>query len=47
METSQEEGGSEYIKLKGDVRFKGVTFSYDGVKTVLDDVSFMQSQDKR
>jgi ATP-binding cassette subfamily B multidrug efflux pump len=36
----KEEGGSEYIKLKGDVRFNGVTFSYDGVKTVLDDVSF-------
>ncbi len=33
-------GGFEYIELKGDVRFENVTFSYDGEKTVLDDVSF-------
>ena len=28
------------MRLRGDVRFENVTFSYDGEKTVLDDVSF-------
>lgn len=27
------------VPLRGDVRFQGVTFSYDGKKTVLDDIS--------
>ena len=31
--------GEERVPLKGDVRFKDVTFSYDGKKTVLKDVS--------
>ncbi|MGI6734208.1 MAG: ABC transporter ATP-binding protein [Anaerovoracaceae bacterium] len=34
------DGGFEYVKLRGDVRFENVTFSYDGEKTVLNDVSF-------
>ncbi len=34
------DGRDEYIRLKGDVRFEEVTFSYDGEKTVLDEVSF-------
>lgn len=34
------DGGFEYVKLRGDVRFENVTFSYDGEKRVLDDVSF-------
>lgn len=29
----------ELIRVRGDVRFKNVTFSYDGEKTVLDDIS--------
>jgi ATP-binding cassette subfamily B protein len=33
-------GREEYVKLQGDVRFENVTFSYDGEKTVLKDVSF-------
>lgn len=32
--------GHRYIRLKGDVRFQDVRFSYDGKKTVLDGVSF-------
>ncbi len=32
--------GCELIRLRGDVRFKDVTFSYDGKKTVLNNVSF-------
>ncbi len=32
--------GYELIRLRGDVRFKDVTFSYDGKKTVLNNVSF-------
>lgn len=35
-----EDGDFEYVRLRGDVRFENVTFSYDGEKTVLDDVSF-------
>ncbi len=35
-----ENGEFEYIRLRGDVKFNDVTFSYDGIKTVLDDVSF-------
>lgn len=31
--------GEERVPLKGDVRFKDVTFSYDGKKTVLKEVS--------
>lgn len=31
--------GAEFIPLRGDVRLNGVTFSYDGEKTVLEDVS--------
>ena len=34
------DGSFEYVKLRGDVRFENVTFSYDGEKTVLKDVSF-------
>ncbi len=33
------DGGVEQIPLKGDVRFDHVTFSYDGEKTVMKDVS--------
>jgi ATP-binding cassette subfamily B protein len=33
-------GSDEYIRLRGDVRFEEVTFSYDGKKDVLKDVSF-------
>lgn len=33
-------GGAKYKKLLGDVRFENVTFSYDGEKEVLRDVSF-------
>lgn len=29
----------ELIRVRGDVRFKDVTFSYDGKKTVLDDIN--------
>lgn len=32
--------GYEYIRLQGDVQFKNVDFSYDGIKQVLTDVSF-------
>ena len=32
--------GFEYIRLQGDVQFKNVDFSYDGIKQVLTDVSF-------
>ena len=31
---------SNYVRLRGDVRFENVTFSYDGETTVLKDVSF-------
>ncbi len=31
---------SNYIRLRGDVRFENVSFSYDGIKEVLKDVSF-------
>jgi len=34
------EDGYSYVKLRGDVRFNNVVFSYDGKKTVLHDVSF-------
>ncbi|MDD4583629.1 MAG: ABC transporter ATP-binding protein [Eubacteriales bacterium] len=34
-----EDGGFDHIRLKGDVRFEDVTFSYDGEKTVLKNVS--------
>ena len=34
-----ENGNFKYTKLKGDVRFEEVTFSYDGEKTVLNEVS--------
>lgn len=33
------DGTTTYTKLNGDVRFQDVTFSYDGKKTVLHDVS--------
>ena len=33
------DGTTTYVELKGDVRFHNVTFSYDGRKTVLKDVS--------
>ncbi len=33
------DGTTEYIELKGDVRFNGVTFGYDPEKIVLQDVS--------
>ncbi len=33
------DGSYSYIELKGDVRFKDVTFSYDGEKTVLHNIS--------
>lgn len=33
------DGGFDLIRLKGDVRFEDVTFSYDGEKTVLNNVS--------
>jgi len=33
------EGGAELVPLAGDVRFEGVTFSYDGKKTVLKELS--------
>lgn len=33
------DGSTTYTKLTGDVRFYGVDFSYDGKKTVLDDVT--------
>jgi ATP-binding cassette subfamily B protein len=32
-------GGAELVPLAGDVRFEGVTFSYDGKKTVLKELS--------
>jgi ATP-binding cassette subfamily B protein len=32
--------GYDYVELLGDVRFENVSFSYDGVKEVLKDVSF-------
>ncbi len=32
--------GEDLVEVKGDVRFNDVTFSYDGRKTVLTDVSF-------
>lgn len=35
-----EDGDFQYVRLRGDVRFENVTFSYDGEKTVLNDVSF-------
>ncbi|MBQ6505103.1 MAG: ABC transporter ATP-binding protein [Flexilinea sp.] len=35
----QENGSFNYVELKGDVRFKDVTFSYDGEKTVLHNIS--------
>lgn len=35
-----EDGKFELIRLRGDVKFNDVTFSYDGKKTVLSDVSF-------
>jgi len=35
-----ENGAFDYIRLRGDVRFENVTFSYDGEKNVLEDVSF-------
>ena len=34
-----EKDGFQYIRLLGDVRFHDVTFSYDGKKTVLSDIS--------
>lgn len=33
-------GEDRYVRLAGDVRFENVSFSYDGEKTVLKDVSF-------
>ncbi len=36
----QEDGGYNYKILRGDVKFNNVTFSYDGRKTVLHNVSF-------
>lgn len=33
------EDGYKYVELKGDVRFKDVTFSYDGKKTILHDIN--------
>lgn len=33
------DGGINYVRLQGDVRFENVTFSYDGIKTVLEEVS--------
>ncbi|MDY3954151.1 MAG: ABC transporter ATP-binding protein [Anaerovoracaceae bacterium] len=36
---SSERGGWRLVELRGDVRFRNVTFSYDGVKNVLKDVS--------
>lgn len=35
----REDNSTEFIELKGDVRFEGVTFSYDDIKTVIDDVT--------
>jgi ATP-binding cassette subfamily B protein len=35
-----EAGGCRLVPLRGDVRFEDVTFSYDGKKDVLHDVSF-------
>ncbi len=35
----REDGSISYTELRGDVRFEDVTFSYDGEKTVLHDVS--------
>lgn len=35
----REDGSISYTQLRGDVRFENVTFSYDGEKTVLHDVS--------
>lgn len=35
----QADGTVEYIELRGKVEFENVTFSYDGKKTVLDDIS--------
>lgn len=32
-------GNFNYTRLRGDVRFENVTFSYDGEKTVLNDIS--------
>jgi ATP-binding cassette subfamily B protein len=34
-----DDGSSTLVELKGDVRLKDVTFSYDGKKTVLQDIS--------
>lgn len=36
---SSERGGWRLVELRGDVRFRNVTFSYDGVKNVLKNVS--------
>ena len=33
------DGASRLVRLRGDVRFNDVTFSYDGEKTVLDDIT--------
>jgi len=38
--THTADGSVTYKELKGEVVFEDVTFSYDGKKTVLDDVSF-------
>jgi len=35
----QKDGTTAYIQLKGDVRFSDVDFSYDGVKTVLQNIT--------
>lgn len=42
-----EDGTVTYEPLTGDVRFFDVTFSYDGRKTILKDVSFTQSPGRR
>lgn len=34
------EGSHSFVRLRGDVRFENVTFSYDGTKDVLKNVSF-------
>lgn len=38
--TPETNASSNYIRLRGDVRFENVSFSYDGIKEVLKDVSF-------
>lgn len=35
----QKDGGTVLVPLKGDVRFNDVSFSYDNIKTVLNDIS--------